>query len=192
MKPIALFDLDGVLADYDGGLREYLEKMYSSQEVIYNNLWNAPDHIRARVDAIKRMPGWWQGLDILPAGFEILDLALELGFEVRVLTAGPKKLPLAWKEKVEWCQAHLPVDVQVTITRDKSTVYGRVLVDDWPGYMEPWLKNRPRGLGIMPLTKYNRDCTHPNLVHYDDESASLEIVREKLIQVRDRKDGQSL
>ena len=35
-------------------------------------------------------------------GMKVLDIAREIGFQIHILTKGPKKLPTAWKEKVEW------------------------------------------------------------------------------------------
>jgi hypothetical protein len=32
-----------------------------------------------------------------------------------------------------------------------GTLFDRVLVDDWPPYIEDWLKHRSRGLVMMPL-----------------------------------------
>jgi 5'-nucleotidase len=50
---------------------------------------------------------------------------------------------------------------------NKSLVYGTFLYDDYLPYMEAWLKHRPRGLGIMPVTRSNRDFRHPQVVKWD-------------------------
>lgn len=58
-------------------------------------------------------------------------------------------------------------DIPLTITRDKGLVYGRMLVDDWPEYVERWLKWRPRGMVVMPAQPWNADYKHPNVLRYD-------------------------
>lgn len=70
------------------------------------------------------------------------------------------------------------------ITRDKSGEYGKVLVDDYPDYIEGWFKWRPRGLVIMPASSSNSEYTHPNLIRYD--GSNLEHVKVALQLARDR------
>ena len=61
-----------------------------------------------------------------------------------------------------------PDDVKhIHITQDKSVHYGKVLVDDYPGYIEAWLEHRPRGLVIMPAHDHNKDFVHAQVVRYD-------------------------
>lgn len=187
MTPIALFDLDGTLANYDKAMREHLKLLKSPHEPSFDDFWDAPEHIEQRMRLIKKQPGWWLDLEPIESGFEILDLAGDLGFEIRVLTKGPYYSESAWTEKLQWCKKYLPHCVQVTITMDKSAVYGRVLVDDYTDYMSSWLSNRPRGLGIMPLNEQNKDFRHKNVIHYD--GSNLDAIREKLIWARDRGDG---
>ena len=45
--------------------------------------------------------------------------------------------PTRVDREAQWCQHHLP-GVPVTITMDKGLVYGKVLVDDYPPYVERW------------------------------------------------------
>ena len=42
-------------------------------------------------------------------------------------------------------------------------VYGKVLYDDYPDYIERWLKHRPRGLVVMPVNDHNKSFDHPNV-----------------------------
>ena len=91
----------------------------------------------------------------------------ERSLEIHVLTKGPKSSPNAFTEKVCWCKQHMP-GVPVTLTENKGLVYGRVLVDDWPSYVEAWLKFRARGLVIMPDRPWNQGFEHPNLVRFGE------------------------
>lgn len=73
--------------------------------------------------------------------------------------------------------------MDITITRDKGLVYGKVLVDDYPGYIERWLKWRKNGLVIMPASKSNKDFKHEQVIRYDGsnlEEVSLAMESVKL------------
>jgi hypothetical protein len=72
----------------------------------------------------------------------------------------------------------------------KGRVYGRVLYDDYPDYMLKWLKNRPRGLGIMPVTQANKNFTHPQVVRYD--GTNHKVVERALQAVFNRKPMEGL
>lgn len=168
---IALFDMDGSLANYNKALVRDLAAIASlhDEPVNEDNIWYLADRqpwLRERMKLIKNQPGWWLNLEPIPDGLTILDWSRRFGYEIHILTKGPKKHSRAWKEKVEWCQRHIGDDVDIHITSDKGLVYGRVLYDDYPDYMLRWLKHRPRGLGIMPITPFNKDFSHPNVVMY--------------------------
>lgn len=166
-KPVALVDLDGTLADFAGAMLRDLSAMQSPDEP---SLFSPEDedaypHMKARRRAIKAQPDWWANLDRLPAGFEILDMLRSLNFRLHILTRGPKHLPTAWEQKTRWVRKYVP-DASITITLDKSLVYGRVLVDDWPDYVTPWLKHRPRGLVVMPDQPWNQGFEHPQVIRH--------------------------
>lgn len=188
---LALFDMDGTLADYEGRLREDLLRLAAPGEPAPKLHWDEGEPwIDARMALIKSMPGWWLGLERLPSGFLVMDLVREVGFSVHVLTKGPRRTAVAWSEKLLWCQRHIHADVDITITQDKGLVYGRVLVDDFQPYLEGWLKHRPRGLGLMPLTEYNKGFRHPNVIHYPPDMVKGDptymTIRDALVTVFNR------
>ncbi len=173
---IALFDMDGTLADYSGEMLRGLQKLASPGEPPPVLAWddaNSPAWLEARMRLIKSQVGWWRNLPPLVLGFDVLGVARTIGFDVHVLTKGPRTTPSAWSEKLEWCQIHLGDTTQVTITLDKSLTYGRVLVDDYPAYMDAWLRHRPRGVGIMPAASYNAGYAHPQVIRYDGTNLSV-------------------
>jgi hypothetical protein len=61
-------------------------------------------------------------------------------------------------------------DAQVTITQDKGLVYGKVLFDDWPGYITRWLEWRPRGLVLMLDHSWNQGFQHDNVIRITSEA----------------------
>jgi len=186
MPAIALFDMDGTLFDYDGQMQKDLVNLMSPEETITEemlregDMWAlAKDHpyLERRMDLIKKVPGWWKNLPKFQLGWDVLKYAQEIGFCCHILTKGPRKKSFAWAEKVECIDLHLGEDFPIDIVgKDKDNRYGRVLVDDYPTYMEGWLANRKRGLGIMPRQKVNIGFEHPNVVVYDGTNIK-EVVR---------------
>ena len=173
VENIALFDMDGTLADYDGGLRRELAEIANPADPTFDNLHDTPKWMERRIRVVRARPGWWESLEPLPLGFDVLRMALQIGYTTRILTKGPRKTQSAWTEKVLWCQQHvepLDPDMQVTITEDKGLVYGKVLVDDYPAYMDRWLEFRPRGLGVMPAQPWNEGYSHPNVIRFDGQN----------------------
>jgi 5'(3')-deoxyribonucleotidase len=168
---IMLWDMDGCLADYDEAMERELSAMRSPDETWEgraHDIANSPgsEWMRNRIALVRRRPGFWRELKPLRAGFELVTAAKKFNFENHVLTKGPSKAVNAWSEKAEWCAQHVP-DFHIHMSQKKSLVYGKVLVDDWPGYFMPWLEVRPRGLVIAPKWPWNETYEHNNLVHYD-------------------------
>lgn len=177
-KKIALFDLDGTLADYDEQLLKDLRSLaseYEPEPTLYADI----PYLEARRHVITSQVGWWLKLQKFQLGWDVLELVKEIGYSIVVLTKGPSTKHTAWAEKVEWCNLHLSEYADgVTITHDKGLVYGSVLVDDWPKYIEQWLKHRPRGLVIMPAHDHNSGYDHKNVIRYD--GANLDEVKLRL------------
>ncbi len=143
-------------------------------------------YVKERRWLIQRQPGFWRNLERLKLGFDIVDELRALQFSLHVLTKGPTSTPNAWGEKVEWCKEHIP-DAIVTVAGDKSLVYGRVLVDDWPPYFLKWLEVRPRGLVVCVEHSWNKDVNHPNVFHYNGSNRA--DLRMRLLQAYERESG---
>lgn len=193
-NPLALFDLDSTLADFNRDMHKGLMALAAPGESVRLS-GPFPVHIKARRTLIKQQPGFWECLPRVKAGFEVLEMVTDLGYDSHVLTKGPVRSTNAWTEKVKWCQREIP-DVPITITQDKSLVYGRVLVDDWPKYVDPWLKHRPRGLVVMLDWPHNQGYEHPNVFRYYQHKRTSPLwapqvlaLKERLIHARDRQDG---
>lgn len=166
---IALYDLDGTLADYDTAMRAQMDRLRAPEEPeVYARYITGtePPHLKARRVLIQNVPGFWRSLKPLEVGFDIVQAAGRIGFKPHVLTKGPGSSPGAWGEKLQWVQEFVP-NADLTISQDKSLVYGRVLVDDYPPYFLSWLAVRPRGLVICVAQPWNKDIRHPNLLRYD-------------------------
>ena len=192
IESIALFDLDETLCDHDRRLYQALESIKSPNEPSYRNLFDEgiPEYIKRRADIIRTPSSWWRNLEKFQLGWDVLEVAKSLDFNIMVLTQGPKKFPDSWKGKKEWVDKHLGSEIDITITRDKGTVYGKVLVDDFPGYVERWLSWRDRGLVIMPANEGNKNFSHPQVIRYD--GSNLEVVKKAMEKARYRKRGEKI
>jgi len=182
---IALFDMDGTICDYVGSMLLELEKLRGPREPFvdpfhirdddrYKHLWN-------RMDLIKADENWWANLPKLQLGLDVMEEAKRLGYFCEILTQAPRKNPAALAGKLKWILANMDENTDFTLTRNKSRHYGRVLVDDFPGYVEPWLDQRPRGLAIMPSNDYNLEFAHPQVIRYD--GSNIEEVKDGLEKV---------
>lgn len=180
---IGLFDMDDTLVDYTGGMIRSLNKIKSNDESEYESPIPRNSLNAARIAIVRNVPGWWENLERLKLGFDIYELAKNLGYQLHIATQGPLNSSNAWTEKFNWVQREIPEAI-MTITRKKSLIYGRFLVDDYPEYLKEWLKRRPRGIGIMPAHPYNEGATHSRIVRYD--GTNLDEVKEKLIWAKNR------
>jgi len=190
---IALVDLDGSVAGHDEQLYVDLEKLRSPNEpkTFSWKKGEEPDYIFARMNLIRASREWWENLPVIDRGMQLVDLLRKLEFRIIILTQGPRVNPAAWEGKVRWVNKNMPFCNDITITRDKGIVYGKVLVDDFPKYIEKWVEHRPRGLVIMPAYDYNEDFTHSNLIRYNGIEQLGEI-EAALHKVKDRKPSEKL
>lgn len=165
MSKIALLDLDGTLADYDAAMKRDMELIRSPHEPIDDAPHVAEaSYMKARAKMIRSQPNWWLNLEPIKSGFDVVGKLKEYGFELHILTKAPHSVDAAWTEKVKWVKKYLP-DTDITISQQKGLVYGKVLLDDWPEYINDWLAYRPRGLVIMPVRRWNVDFHHPTADH---------------------------
>lgn len=180
---VALIDLDGTVADYDKSMNEWQQKLASPTETIpFTRMDHETPWLEARRKLIQRIPGFWKNLQPIQHGFDVVEVMREIGYSLHVLTKGPTSTSNAWGEKLEWCQEYIP-DAAVTVSGDKSLVYGRVLFDDFPPYYTAWLRVRPRGLVVCLAHAWNEryapegDLTHPQVFRYDGTNKDELVIR---------------
>jgi 5'(3')-deoxyribonucleotidase len=189
-EPIGLFDLDGTMADFDKSMAHHLELLRSPGEDPAKDETAFEDipHMKARRRLIKQLPGFWRTFSRLQAGFDILALMEDLKFSNYVLSKSPRKFPLAASEKIGWCVEHLP-NLPVILSEEKSLVYGKVLVDDWPSYVEKWVKFRPRGLVISVAQRWNEGIEKlspaGNIIRYSGPE-QLPDIKARLVEIRSK------
>lgn len=123
-KPVVYFDMDGVLADFDGAPRA--------------------------LDRFKTEKGFFQSLEPLRSGLNRAKSLIDRGFQVYILTASPNSR--ADYDKRRWLEKHLPTlkrshfiavrlgACKADYVRDKGAV--NVLFDDYFPNLNAW---RSRG-----------------------------------------------
>ncbi len=179
---VALLDLDATLADYDGAIMRDLRLIASPYELehLEQDYMDEVPYIKQRKKLIRSQPGWWTSLEPLKSGFAVVELLKKYGFLLHVLTKAPNSVDAAWSEKVIWVKKYLP-DVDIAITPNKGMVWGKILFDDHPDHIMPWLKHRPRGLVIMPDAKWNKEINHPQVIRYI--GTNIDEVEERIKQI---------
>ena len=189
MNKIALIDLDSTVANYDKAMAAEMAKIAGPDDPPYNKYAanfgnNRQEYINARRKLIQNQPGFWRNLEPLALGFEIVTELQTIGFELNVLTQGPKKSINAWSEKAEWSSKYLP-NANITITQNKALTYGRILVDDYAPYFLNWLKHRPRGLVVCVAHPWNKifakggEAYQSNILRYDGSNTEELILKLK-------------
>jgi len=154
---IALVDMDGTVCDWHNRLARDLAEVVGPDKDKF-----APDTLTRIEHLIRKQTGWYFNLEPIPLGLRIVDLLREVGFTIMVATKATPKATNAWSEKAQWCMKHMPF-AQVTVSEDKTLLYGKLLVDDYPKFGDPWLKKRPRGYVIMPDQPWNQGYEHPRV-----------------------------
>ena len=181
MNKIALIDMDGTIADYDKGIRAGLHEIAAPHDPpLPKDIHKAPEWLDRRADFVKSRSGFWRELKPIDAGFRVVNALEAAGYSLTVLTKGPHRTRSAWTEKAEWCDHYLPhKDIVMVDGKEpelhKGLVYGKVLFDDFPPYVEAWLKHRPRGKVIMLKHHYNEDFEHESVLKIDMEDSQSRI-----------------
>ena len=91
-EPVALFDIDGTLANYDLALKRDMKALRFPMEPPYAGVPHdsAPVYLRNRATLIKSAESWWATLEPLELGFDIWRTAGDIGYRRVILTQAPK------------------------------------------------------------------------------------------------------
>lgn len=147
------FDLDGVLADFDGGVEELCGISFCEQENRTEEqdeeMWNA----------IRSVDHFYDKLSFMP-GAEELFYAVYSRYADRceILTGTPKPkrgILTAGDDKIHWVHRMLAEDIRVNIVyreekRKFCTGKECVLIDDLPGNIRSW--EEYGGTGILHIS----------------------------------------
>lgn len=149
------FDMDGVLADFERGVREICgieppdqNSKHRSQEAD-DEMW----------EAIKKTTHFYDYLELMPGAKEMFDAVYEkYGDKVEILTGIPKpkrEIVYAGDDKIKWTHRLLNPDIKVNIVfREDKPQYctgkGCILIDDMERNIRDW--NEMGGTGIQNIS----------------------------------------
>ncbi len=163
---IVLVDLDGVVADFEGGFwPQFCELPDAPGCPEVRDTFYVEDQIgkewRKFAEAIIHAEGFFQDLPVVPGAVEGVQKLSE-SFQVYICTS-PVKSPWCAAEKLSWVERHLghKWTKRTIITTDKTLVRGEYLIDDRPEVKGTLLPQWEHVLYDQPYnrTKDNRRLT---------------------------------
>ncbi len=148
------FDMDGVLADFDGGVSALCGIKAPGQgknipKAIQDSLW----------EHVKKIDHFYDKLDPMPGALDLFFTVYEkYGDRVEILSGIPKprrEIVTAAEDKVSWAHRLLSPDLKVnTVFREEKKLYctgaSDILIDDYDSNIEEWEKYG--GTGILYLS----------------------------------------
>lgn len=146
-------DVDGVLADFVGGLcKELALRGYSKapEDITHWELAESfsPEEMRAALE-IMSSPGFCHGLEWYEGARDFVR-ALEDQGQVHAVTA-PVRSGCSWMhERLGWLSSVFPGDhVHFVSGKYKHLVRGDVLIEDHPANARAWVEAHPDGIAIL-------------------------------------------
>jgi len=145
------FDMDGVLADFDGGLRELCGIPVTGR---YGERTKEED--RLLWDSVSKVDHYYGKLKPLPGALEMFATIYDrYGQQCEILTGIPKPergITSAAEDKIDWVARYLSPDIRVNIVfrREKMnycTGSDCILIDDLEETIDQWRKHG--GIGIL-------------------------------------------
>ena len=147
------FDMDGVLADFARGIREFA----GFNPAVQGESNEKPDDLVW--DAVRSTDHFYDRLEPIPGSFELFrELFEKYGEDCQILSAVPKpkrNIPEAGDDKRKWVARLLSPDVKVNIVLRKEkqgycTGQDSILIDDYDKNIKEWIKMG--GSGILFTT----------------------------------------
>jgi 5'(3')-deoxyribonucleotidase len=157
-KPIVLVDVDGPLADFNGGALNELRYLpgrrdhnFTHKDVVSYRLETCLGLEQGEMRALKQRwtrPGFCVNLPVQPGAQEAIDQLKSIA-NVYPVTA-PFDSPTWAAEREAWLEKHFDIDrVAVVQTEQKWLVDGHVLIDDKAPNLRPWAARFPRGIAVL-------------------------------------------
>jgi len=148
---IILVDMDGVLADFEGGfLARWRERHPNSffvpiaERRSFYIRDDYPTELHASVAAIYHTEGFFEQLPPVAGALEGIRQMHGAGYDLRICTAPITSYRYCVPEKYAWVEKNLGADFikRIIITKDKTAIRGDILIDDRPdiegAYIPQW------------------------------------------------------
>lgn len=151
-------DLDGVLSDFDRGLRDLCHI-----NVIPQNEYRSEEYITRMWHEIRKINHFYGNLPLMPGARLLFDCLYERygNHWLEILTAIPapeRHILQARQDKIQWVQNHISDNVRINIVLQDEKIRfctGRdtVLIDDRLKTVSDWRKKG--GIAILHITAEN-------------------------------------
>ncbi len=144
------FDMDGVLADFDRGIKE----LCGMESV--NQMTATPEEDVKLWDEIRQVEHFYDRLEIIPGSDVMLrELKNKYGDRCEILTGIPKPyhhIDNAGEDKQKWMERNFGSEIKVNIVfkeqkKERCKGTGCVLIDDYQKNIESW--RELGGTGIL-------------------------------------------
>lgn len=138
---IVLLDMDGPMASFENGFITAWKKKHpnlpfipANQRTTHNLDEQYPRKYHSQIYAICNTRGFFLNLPIVSGVIPAVETILSLGYTLFICTSPMSNNPYCASEKIQWIKNHFDNDLarRVIITKDKTMVFGHILVDDKP------------------------------------------------------------
>jgi 5'(3')-deoxyribonucleotidase len=160
---IVLCDVDGVTADYVGGVLDTVFELFGRQvfrqEIKQWDLFCQLGLDKRQLSQLYREldnPGWCSALQPLPGAKEFITELRDRGHTIHVVTSSWLSAPAWDHERRTWLKDHFKIQPhQVTFTSEKERVIGDILIDDRARHVCEWQRAHPTGQALLFSQSYN-------------------------------------
>lgn len=177
---LILLDQDGVLADFEQGVRQlwlqtFQQPFPMQQRRHFYLRQDIAPQFHQQLSQIYATKGFFAALPPLAGGIAAAKRLLAAGHDVRICTSPIQKYRYCVTEKFDWVGEHLGEDWvnRIILAKDKTWVRGDILIDDKPqitGSLLPqwqhWIYDQP----------YNRNETHLHRVSWTQPETWAELL----------------
>ncbi len=164
-KPILCIDMDSVIVDLMSEWYSLYNRDYQDDLTVERVLsWDAKSYVKpecgGKIYQYLQAPGLFASLQPLAHAVDVLE-RLVRRFDILIVTAPPSAI--AYQEKEEWVQRHLPLigRENLIFTHRKDLINGDLLFDDAPHNLEAF-----QGTGRVAVAMdypYNRNVNCPRV-----------------------------
>jgi len=171
---ITLLDVDGVLADFHGGVLKLIKELFGYRLTIedfknwdYTSALESEQQKETLRKEITR-PGFLASLEPYPGAEEAVAKLQRLG-EVICVTSPNHAVPTWIPERYWWLEYLFKIPPkEVILTGKKHLIDGDIMVDDHPDNVHSWKCRHPRKKGLLWDRPYSKKANLPRVRSWDE------------------------
>lgn len=161
MNEGAIVDVDGVCADFVGGLEKSLGRKFTADELKeWEFIKKLPPDEKRRVYGICADPDFWRNLDVVKGAKEGVKYLESLGLHI-IWATSPWSSCEGWADaRRDWLNRHFQMDSKkhsYVPGSDKAQIEGDFIIDDKPDNVKEWMTAHPGKKAFIFDALYNRN-----------------------------------